>query len=171
MSVSKKTATPLWRVNLISYIYTVINNNKTMAKIKTHWDDIKDKETFYTSGTGGWEIHLRWTNEHTYNPKTNVTKESKRLQFCWPWRTGDGVSREEKSKARKEVMFKRFRDRVLASASANREEYWNLMQRVCEMNEQEFKEAIGEMRGFELRNYICQKYWTHSESFASFWRG
>lgn len=68
-------------------------------------------------------------------------------------------------------MFQRFRQRILASASANREEFRDLMQRVGNLSEQEFMEAIGKMRGFELRNYICQKYWTYSESFASFWRG
>ena len=129
-----------------------------MAKVKTYWDEIKNRETFYSGGDRGWEIHLK-------------RDDGGKLYFCWPFSTGDGVPVGEKSKARKEVMFKRFRERVLASASANRQEYRDLMERVGEMNEQEFKEAIGEMRGFELRNYICQKYWTYSESFASFWRG
>lgn len=140
-----------------------------MAKVKTYWDEIKGNETFYYGN--GWEIHMKWNEVYNYNVKKNATKKSKRLEFCWPFRTGDGVTREERAKVRKAVMFARFRQRVLASASANREEYRNLMQRVGNMTEQEFMDAIGEMRGFELRNYICQKYLTHDEAFATFWRG
>ena len=133
-----------------------------MAKQKTYWDEIKNNETHYNAG--GWEIHLR---KDTYYDKA---KEKTRLAFKWPFSPGDGISRNEKSKCRKEVLFARFREKTLASAAANRGEYLDLMSRVGHMSESEFKEAIGNMAGFELRNYICSKYWTHAESFASFYR-
>lgn len=70
-----------------------------MARVKTYWDEIKDKETFYTGN--GWEIHMKQTEVYTFNNKTCTYKQSKRLEFCWPFRTGDGVKREERVKAKK----------------------------------------------------------------------
>ncbi len=136
-----------------------------MAKVKTYWDEIKNNETHYYGGDHGWEICLR-KEEYYYK-----SEQKYRLAFQWPFRAGDGVSRAERSKCRKDVLFARFKEKTLASASANRKEYHDLCQRVGSMNEEEFKEAIGNMTGFDLRNYICGKYWTYSESFASFYRG
>jgi hypothetical protein len=135
-----------------------------MAKVKTYWDVIKNNETYYYGGDMGWEVSLR--KDSYYQKDTKKTK----LSFQWPFRAGDGIPRAERSKCRKEVLFARFQEKTLASASANREEYYDLRRRVGHMKEEEFKEAFRNMSGFELRNYICNKYWTESESFASFWR-
>jgi hypothetical protein len=135
-----------------------------MAKVKTYWDEIKNNETHYSGGDRGWEVHLKY--EKYYSKK----EQKHKLAFRWPFSVGDGVSRAEKSKCRKDVLFARFKQKTLASASANWEEYHDLCQRIGNMNEEEFREAIGNMTGFDLRNYICNKYWTRAESFASFYR-
>ena len=135
-----------------------------MAKVKTYWNEIKNNETHYSGGDRGWEVHLR--NEEYYSK----SEQKRRLVFQWPFSAGDGVPRAEKAKCRKDVLFARFKQKTLASASANWDEYHDLCQRVGNMNEKEFKEAIGNMTGFELRNYICDKFWTRAESFASFYR-
>lgn len=142
-----------------------------MAKVKTYWDEIKNKETHYYGGDMGWEVHLRYQVHHSFNIKTNEWEESRKLVWDWPFRAGDGISREEKSKTRKDVMFERARVKILAQASANKEEYRELMSRVGNKSEEEFYKIIGTMRGFELRNYISQTQWTDAESFAYFWRG
>jgi 2-hydroxy-3-keto-5-methylthiopentenyl-1-phosphate phosphatase len=137
-----------------------------MAKVKTYWDEIKNNETNYYGGDRGWEVRLR--RDSYYDKK--VVVEKTRLVYQWPFSVGDGVPRSEKSKCRKDVLFARFKQKTLASASSNRNEYHDLCQRVGSMNEEEFREAIGNMSGFDLRNYICNKYWTRAESFASFYR-
>ena len=137
-----------------------------MTKQKTYWDEIKNNETHYSGGDSGWEVHLRRDSYYDYDKKVEKT----RLVYHWPFSTGDGVPRSEKSKCRKDVLFARFKEKTLASASSNRQEYHDLCQRVGSMKEEEFKEAIGNMSGFELRNYICGKYWTYAESYASFHR-
>ena len=125
-----------------------------MVKIKRYWDEIKNQETFYTGC--GWEVQLLSDNGKMY--------------FAWPFRPGDGVSRDERSKARKEVMFKRFRERQLASAVTNRTEFLDVLSRVSDMPEEDFRELAGKYKGFELRNYILTHKLTYAESFASFWR-
>lgn len=132
-----------------------------MTKIKNYWDEIKNKETFYCGN--GWEVH--------YNSEIG-NDGKKRFYWQWPFYTGDGVKREDKSKCRKEVLFVRFKEKALASISTNRDEYQDLRSRVSDLSEEEFRELINNsgLKGFELRNYIQTKYWTSSESFASFWR-
>jgi hypothetical protein len=139
-----------------------------MTKVKTYWDDIKDKETFYSGGSQGWEVHLKYTNVYTYNSKTHVTKESKRLQFHFPFSTGDGVSREEKSLTRKEVTFKRKKEKLLAQASRNREEYRDLVSRVKLENWDDI--VALKMTGFTLGQYIREKYLTYNEAHSLFYR-
>lgn len=101
-----------------------------MAKVKTYWDEIKNNETNYYGGDYGWEIRLR-KEEYYYK-----SEKKYRLAFQWPF--GDGVSRAERAKCRKDVLFARFKEKTLASASANRNEYHDLCQRVGSMNEEEF---------------------------------
>lgn len=136
-----------------------------MSRVKTYWDEIKNQPTHYYGGKMGWEIHYQEEQVYDFKKRGYVTK----LSFKWPY--FEGTPREERSRCRKEVMFKHFRRRILAQASANKTEYQDLMSRVGDLSEEEFRKTIGEMRGFELRNYICQKHWTYAESFASFWRG
>jgi hypothetical protein len=135
--------------------------------MKTYWDEIKNEPTFYYGGDRGWEVHLR--KEEYWGGKQS--KPSNKMIFDFPFRAGDGVPRSEKAKCRKDVLFKRFKEKTLAQASSNQEEYRDLNRRVGKMNEIEFKKMIGNMKGFELRNYITTNHWTYEESFASFWRG
>lgn len=136
-----------------------------MNKVKTYWDEIKNKPTFFYGGEKGWEVHLI---------EYEVYKNGKRkteLHWQWPNWTGTDVPRSERTRCRKDVLFKRFQQKTLAMASENKDTYLDLMKRVAEMNEDEFRKAIGDKKGFELRNHIQQKYMTHAEKYASFWRG
>ena len=143
-----------------------------MAKVKTYWDSIKDQETFYSGGSRGWEVHLRRLPYYRHNPKTHQYKEVETLQFVWPFYSGDGVSREEKSETRKEVTMKRKLERILASASIDRSEYYDLCSRI---NTPELKQEIIKLhddglKGFSLRNYIQHNHLTDAQAHTLFWR-
>ena len=137
-----------------------------MGKIKTYWDEIKDKPTHYYGGNQGWEVHLKL--EEYSNYKTN--KRTKKLVWCWPFYSGDGVPRSEKALCRKQVLFTRFKEKTLAQASLNVDEYRELWQRLRNIDEEEFKKLVENRKGFELRNYIQQCYLTYGEAHALFWR-
>ena len=141
-----------------------------MAKVKTYWDVIKNQETFYTGGSQGWEVHLRYTDVHKYNHKTHECKVVKALQFDWPFRSGDGVSREEKSQTRKDVTNARKIEKILASASIDRNEYQDLCKRAYGRKEEIFKLYDEGLKGFALRNHIFFNFLTDAEAHSLFWR-
>jgi hypothetical protein len=143
-----------------------------MAKVKTYWDEIKDQETFYSGGSQGWEVHLRRQSSYRYNPKTHECKEVETLQFAWPFCNGDGISREEKAQVRKDVTTKRKIEKILASASINRNEYQDLRSRIdtSELEQEIIKLYNDGLKGFPLRNYIQQNHLTNSEAHSLFWR-
>lgn len=143
-----------------------------MAKVKTYWDEIKDIEMFYYGGSQGWEVHLRYSDTYRYNPKTHESKKTQTLQFQWPFYTGDGVSREEKSQTRKDVTKSRKLERILASASIDRSEYLDLCKRTYSKTNQEavidlYSKGI---KGFALRNHIIQHFLTDGEAYSLFYR-
>jgi hypothetical protein len=141
-----------------------------MKKVKTYWDEIKHEESFYYGGTQGWEIHLRWKETLTWNPKTHEYKEGKSLQFDFPFRAGDGVPGAEKSLVRKEVTFKRKREKLLAQASRDRAEFDDLYSRVSRVSAEEWNEIIESgLKGFDLGTYIRSKHYTEREAYALFW--
>jgi len=139
-----------------------------MAKVKTYWDEIKDQETFYYGGNRGWEIHLRWENTYTWDRKTGENKVGRRLQFQFPFCPGDGVPAAEKALVRKEVTTARKKEKMLAQASRNREEFRDLYARISDENWDEIV-ATG-LKGFDLGKYIRERYLTHNESYSLFYR-
>ena len=143
-----------------------------MAKVKTYWDEIKDQETFYYGGSQGWEVHLRRQPFYIFDPKTHESKEVEKLQFEWPFYIGDGISRKEKAAIRKEVTMKRKLEKILASASINRNEYQDLRSRIdtSELEQEIIKLYNDGLKGFPLRNYIQQNHLTNSEAHSLFWR-
>ena len=90
--------------------------------------------------------------------------------FIWPFISGDGVPTSEKVLCKAEVKFQHFKDKTLAQASQNREEYRDLVERVDELSEDEFRKLTKNMKGFDLRNYICQTYLTRAQADTLFWR-
>ena len=141
-----------------------------MAKVKTYWDTIKNEETFYSGGSQGWEVHLRRQPSYTYNHKTHESKEVETLQFQWPFSAGDGISREEKAQVRKDVTTKRKIEKILASASIDRNEYHNLCKRSYGRHDEIFKLYNDGLKGFALRNHIAINFWTDAEAHSLFWR-
>ena len=141
-----------------------------MKKVKTYWDEIKDQETFYYGGSQGWEVHLRRQPSYRCNPKTHECKEVETLQFQWPFYTGDGVSREEKSQTRKDVSRKRKLEKILASASVDRNEYLDLCKRAYGKHDEILKLYNDGLKGFALRNHIIQHFLTDGEAYSLFYR-
>lgn len=137
-----------------------------MAKVKTYWDTIKNEETHYYGGERGWEVHLRNQTHYQYNPRTGEYKEVTKLEFQWPY--FDGVPRAERAQCRKDVLEARKKQRILAQASRNKEEYRDLINRVDSENWKEIL-ATG-ITGFELGDYIRYKYLTYSEAYSLFYR-
>jgi hypothetical protein len=141
-----------------------------MAKVKTYWDTIKNEETFYSGGSQGWEVHLRYSDTHKYNHKTHEYTRNQTLQYQWPFSSGDGVSREEKSQTRKDVTTTRKIERILASASIDQSEYQNLCKRSYGRHDEIFKLYDDGLKGFALRNHIAINFWTDAEAHSLFWR-
>jgi hypothetical protein len=137
-----------------------------MAKEKNYWDTIKNNETFYHGGKRGWEVHLRKETWTEYNHKKGTEKKVTRLQFQWPY--FDGVPRAERAECRKDILEQRKKERILAQASRDREEYRDLVNRVNSENWDAIV-ATG-IRGFELGKYIREKYLTHNEAYSLFYR-
>lgn len=138
-----------------------------MGKVKTYWDEIKKEETHFYGGERCWEVYLRY--EDRYDSRTDTTKQSLTLQF--PFSTGDGVPREEKSLCRKEVMFQVKKRRELAKASSNHTEYRDLQSRTRDMGNAEFNDLLKRgLKGFNLRDYIIQNHLTSGEAYSLFYR-
>jgi len=138
-----------------------------MAKVKTYWDEIKDQESHYYGGKQGFEVPLRWVETRRYDSKTRTTKRGKSLQFQFPFYSGDGVPAAEKALVRKEVTAARKKEKMLAQASHNQEEFRDLYARVTDKNWDEIV-ATG-LKGFALRSYITSKYLTNREANALFY--
>jgi hypothetical protein len=141
-----------------------------MAKVKTYWDTIKNEETFYSGGSQGWEVHLRYSDTHKYNHKTHEYKVAQTLQFQWPFSTGDGISREEKAQVRKDVTTARKIQKILASASINQSDYQDLWKRAYGRTEEIIKLYDDGLTGFALRNHIFFNFLTNAEAHSLFWR-
>jgi hypothetical protein len=139
-----------------------------MAKVKTYWDEIKNEEFFLYGGNQGWEVHFRFVENWRYNPKTNESKKIRSLQPQWPFGYGDGVPRGERTLCKKEVMQKYKQRKMLAQASRNSEEYRDLHNRINDENWEDIV-ATG-LKGFNLGQYIREKYLTDSEAHTLFWR-
>jgi len=141
-----------------------------MAMVKTYWDVIKNQETFYSGGSQGWEVHLRYSDTHKYNHKTHEYKVVQTLQYQWPFSSGDGVSREEKAQTRKDVTNARKIEKILASASVDQYEYRDLCKRAYGRHDEIFKLYDEGLKGFALRNHIAFNFWTDAEAHSLFWR-
>ncbi len=137
-----------------------------MKNQKTYWDETKNNPAHYYGGNQGWEVHLR--REFAYTCKG---KDIERWVWEWPFRTGDGVSKEEKALCRKEVKFARFKDMIISKAVTNRTDYCDLHNRCKDISEDEFRKIAKINKGFSFKTYIETNYLTYSEAFASFWRG
>ena len=139
-----------------------------MAKVKTYWDEIKNEESYYYGGKQGFEVPLKWVETYHYDDKTHTSKRGKSLQFQWPFGYGDGVPASEKALVRKEVKAKRKKEKMLAQASRNQEEFRDLYARVTDENWDEIV-ATG-LKGFDLGQYVREQHLTHSEAHSLFWR-
>jgi hypothetical protein len=137
-----------------------------MAKEKNYWDTIKNNETFYHGGKRGWEVHLRKETWTEYDYKKGAEKKVTRLQFQWPY--FDGVPRAERAECRKDILEQRKKERILAQASRDREEYRDLCARVDSENWNEIVKTG--ITGFPLGNYIRHNFLTHSEAHSLFYR-
>ena len=139
-----------------------------MAKVKTYWDEIKNLESHYYGGKQGFEVPLRWTATCRYDSKTGKNIKGRSLQFQWPFSYGDGVPASEKALVRKEVKLARKKEKMLAQASRNQEEFRDLYHRVYDKN---FEEIVATgLKGFALGQYIREKYLTRSEAHSLFYR-
>jgi hypothetical protein len=69
---------------------------------------------------------------------------------------------------RKEVTTARKKEKILAQASRNQEEFRDLYARVSDENWDAIV-ATG-LKGFDLGQYIREKYLTDSEAYTLFWR-
>lgn len=139
-----------------------------MAKVKTYWDEIKNEESYYYGGKQGFEVPLRWTATCRYDSKTGKDIKGRSLQFQWPFGWGDGVPASEKALVRKEVKLKRKKEKMLAQASRDREEFRDLYSRIDDVN---FDEIVATgLKGFDLGQYIRERYLTRSEAHSLFYR-
>ncbi len=137
-----------------------------MAKVKTYWDTIKNNETFYHGGKRGWEVHLRKETHYMWDIKTGIEKKVEKMEFQWPY--FDGVPRAERAECRKDILEQRKKERILAQASRNREEYRDLVNRV---NSENWNDIVATgITGFSLGQYIREKYLTHDEAYSLFYR-
>ena len=139
-----------------------------MTKVKTYWDEIKNEESYYYGGTRGWEIPLRWVDVSKYDNKTHKTVKSRSLQFVFPFSSGDGVSSVEKALTRKEVKLSRQKEKMLAQASRNVEEFRELRSRVY--GESWGMIASTGLKGFDLARYIQNTFITQNEANSLFYR-
>jgi len=141
-----------------------------MAKVKTYWDEIKNEESYYYGGKQGFEVPLKWVETRRYDSKTRTTKRGKSLQFQWPFGCGDGVPASEKALVRKEVTAARKKEKMLAQASRNQEEFRDLYNRISRISEDEWNEIVATgLKGFDLGNYIRQSRYTEREANALFY--
>ena len=137
-----------------------------MAREKNYWDTIKNDETFYHGGARGWEVHLRKETHYMWDSKTGTEKKVTKLEFKWPY--FDGVPRAERALCRKDILAQRKKERILAQASRDREEYRDLCARVqSEKWDEILKTGI---TGFPLGNYIRHNFLTYSEAHSLFYR-
>ena len=121
-----------------------------MKNKNNYWEKIKKMNAYYSAG--GWEC--------MWEPETN--------SFQWP--SFEGVKRVDRTKYRNEAKFTHYKRKTLAQASINESEYYDLCNRVRDISESEFRELTFRLKGFELRNYITQKYLTNSEAYSLFYR-
>jgi hypothetical protein len=139
-----------------------------MAKVKSYWDEIKNDEFFLYGGNQGWEVHFRWTETSLFDRKTGEFKRRKTIQPQWPFGYGDRIPRGERTLCKKEVMQKYKQRKILAQASRNSEEYRDLHARI---NDERWEDILATgLKGFNLGQYIREKYLTDSEAHALFWR-
>ena len=141
-----------------------------MSKVKTYWDEIKKQSRCYYGGKQGWEVRYKSDETYSWDKKTGEQIKKTTMTFIWPFSYGDGVPASEKVLCKADVKFQHFKLKTLAQASQNEEEYRDLVERVSELSEDEFKKLTNDMKGFNLSNYICQTYLTHAQAHTLFWR-
>jgi hypothetical protein len=139
-----------------------------MAKVKTYWDEIKNDEFFLYGGSQGWEVHFRRVKVGHWDKKSGEHKYKESIQPQWPFSYGEKLPKGEKALCKKEVMQKYKQRKMLAQASRNYGEYRDLHNRINNENWEDIV-ATG-LKGFNLGQYIREKYLTDSEAHTLFWR-
>jgi hypothetical protein len=140
-----------------------------MTKVKNYWDKIKDKETHYSGGEYGWEVHLKMNTYRVWDHKTNKEKIVSKLEYQWPYWAE--TPRAERALCRKEVLEKRKQHKILAQASRDGEEFYDLQNRVGGINSDIWNEVKElNIKGFDLGKYIRERYLTDDQAYTLFYR-